>query len=213
MAELEAIEAVSAFAHLAVPGRRDGGGGGLVVAEHVGFGLAGVTMRRGRREEFCAAVEGRFGVVLAAGAKVSVGGDVMFIGTGPVSWLVMNSSGGWRFADELRAVLGETASVCDQSSGYGALRVSGPPVREVLAKGVPVDLDPVAFAPGDAAVTLASHFGIMLWRVDRGRVDEAPAFDIAVSRSFAGSFWRWLEASAATVGLSVTGEVAPLPEP
>lgn len=212
MAEFETIEAISAFAHLAVPGRRDGGGG-LVVAEHVGFGLASVTMRRGRREEFCAAIAGRFGIALEAGAKVSVGGDVMFIGTGPGSWLAMKRSGGWRFADELRAALGETAAVCDQSSGYGVLRLSGPCVREVLAKGVPIDLDPVVFVPGDAAVTLASHVGIVLWRVDRGRADEAPAFDIAVSRSFVGSFWHWLEASAATVGLSVTGEVAPLPEP
>lgn len=207
MAELEAIEAVSAFAGLAVPGRRDGAGG-LLVAEHVGFGLAGVAERQGRRNEFAKAVTGRFGITLAAGAKVSASGDLSFIGTGPASWLVMNSFGGWRFADELRAALAETAAVCDQSSGYGVLRLSGARVREVLAKGVPIDLDPVAFGPGDAAATLASHFGVVLWQVN-----QVPTYDIVVARSFARSFWHWLETSAATAGLVVGEPVASIREP
>lgn len=36
------------------------------------------------------------------------------------------------------------------------------------------------------------------------QVDQMPTYDIAVSRSFAGSFWHWLETSAATVGFAVT---------
>ena len=40
----------------------------------------------------------------------------------------------------------------DQSDSRLVLRLSGPRVRDVLAKGVPVDLHPKAFKPGDVAM-------------------------------------------------------------
>ncbi|RYE86794.1 MAG: hypothetical protein EOP19_05950, partial [Hyphomicrobiales bacterium] len=38
-------------------------------------------------------------------------------------------------------------------------------------------------------------------------VDAAPTFDVAVTRSYAASFWHWLEASAAEFGLAVTSPI------
>lgn len=198
MPELEPISAVPAFAGLAIPGMRDREGG-LLVAERRNLGLASVTPRRGMQAHFVTTVAETFGITLVEGTKISSSGNLSFIGTGPGGYLALKASGGWRFADDLRAALADTAAVCDHSSGYGVLRLSGPHARTVLARGIPLDLDPISFGPGDAAVTLASHFGIVLWQVD-----QMPTYDIAVSRSFAGSFWHWLETSAATVGFAVT---------
>lgn len=203
---VEPIAFVSAFAGLAVPGRRQGGGG-LLVAEHCGFGLAGVVLAQGAGARFEAAARRHVGIAPADGPKVSRAGEVVFIGTGPGQWLAMKPSGGWRFAEELRVALGDTAAVSDHSSGYGVLRLSGPHVRAVLASGVPIDLDPVAFGAGDAAVTVAGHVGVVLWQAD-AEADGEAGYDIAVSRSFAGSFWHWLEAGAAAVGIAVGPPVA-----
>jgi sarcosine oxidase subunit gamma len=73
--------------------------------------------------------------------------------------------------------------------------VSGPRARDVLAKGLPIDLDPRAFPLGSAATSAISHMGVQLWQLDDTR-----SYDIAIFRSLTESFWRWLTASAAEFG-------------
>ena len=104
----------------------------------------------------------------------------------------MGSPAIWRNAKGL-------ASISDQSGGRTVLRVSGPRARDVLAKGLPIDLHPRAFAPGSAATSTISLMGVQLWQVD-----DAPSYDIALFRSLSASFWRWLTASAAEFGYEVT---------
>jgi sarcosine oxidase subunit gamma len=81
------------------------------------------------------------------------------------------------------------------------LRLSGARVRDVLAKGLPIDLHPRAFRTGDATTSIISHIGIQLWQVD-----DAPTYDIVFFRSLAGSFWKWLTDSAAEYGYRVSNE-------
>ncbi|KAB0683001.1 sarcosine oxidase subunit gamma [Aureimonas leprariae] len=165
------------------------------MTERVGLGIATLTARKDRTADLAEALRTAHGVDLQSGPKVSRAGSLAFVGTGPDTWLAVCEDGGWRFARDLARAVEGRGSVCDQSSGYGVLRLSGPNVRDTLAKGVPIDLHPAAFAPGDAAVTLASHVGIVLWQVD-----EAPTYDVAVFRSFAASFAHWLVASAEEFG-------------
>lgn len=198
MPEQALLPAVSAFAAFAKPGAAPAAKAGITVAERLNLGLAAVTLRRDAAPAFAGRVSHACGIELRQGPKVSAAGDTAFVGTGPRSFLAVKAGGGWRFAGELATRLAGVAAVADQSSGYGVLRVGGPRVREVLAKGVPVDLHPAAFKPGDAAVTLAAHVGIVLWQVDG-----APTYDVAVFRSQAASFWDWLAASAAEAGLAV----------
>jgi sarcosine oxidase subunit gamma len=68
-----------------------------------------------------------------------------------------------------------------------------------LAKILPIDLHPRAFAPGDVASTTASHIGATLWRLEDS-AEGLPVFEIAVFRSLAGSFWDTLTRSAAEFG-------------
>ena len=80
-------------------------------------------------------------------------------------------------------------------------RVSGPKTRQVLAKGISLDLDARVFKPGDVALTLAEHIAVQLWQVD-----DRPSYEIAMFRSLAGSFWHWLAASAEEFGYEVVEE-------
>ncbi|MGH3851274.1 MAG: sarcosine oxidase subunit gamma, partial [Pseudonocardiaceae bacterium] len=103
---------------------------------------------------------------------------------------------------QLEAALAGSASLVDQSDGKAVLRIAGPRTRDVLAKGCPLDLHPRVFKPGDAATTAISLIPCQLWQID-----EAPTYDIAVASSYAGSFWRWLTASAAEYGYQVADPV------
>lgn len=197
MAEAAKLSAVSAFARLAVP-TAIGAPAGVTVRERRDLGLAIVTVRKGAASRLASALLDEFGLTLADGPKVSSSNDLAFVGIGPGTWLAVKPGGGWRFATDLAGRVAGIAAVADQSSGYGVLRLEGPRVRDVLAKGVPIDLDPSVFRPGDAAVTLAGHVGIVLWQAG-----EEPGYDVAVFRSYAESFWAWLTASAAEFGLSV----------
>lgn len=194
---LEHLQPRSAFAGLAQP-RPATGTASLTVTERRGLGLATVTRRAGSRDSLASVLSSVHGLTLTDGPTVSLGRDMALIGTGPRSLLAVQPGGGWRFARTLGETLAGTAAVADQSSGYAVLRLAGPKVREVLAKGVPIDLHPTAFQPGDAAVTLAGHVGVLIWQVDA-----APTYDIAIFRSFAGSFWHWLSESAAEWGMAV----------
>lgn len=175
---------------------------GVSVCERASLSLATVLARKGQARALADAVRGHCGLDLPAAGLWSEGGGTMFLSTGPGAWLVMREEGGYGLAKELAEALGGIASVSDQTDGYGVLRLSGPRVRDVLAKGVHLDLDPGRFPVGAVAATTASHVGVTLWRLP-DLPDGAPVFEAALFRSYAGSFWHWLSASAAEHGLTV----------
>ena len=186
---------------VAVPGRygRPDGAPGVIVAERKGLALATIMARHGREGELARAMRDGFGLEPPERPRRVAAGDLALVGAGPGQWLAVGEG---EFADNLEgrlaARLSGLAAVADQSDGRMVLRLAGPRLREALAKGCPVDLHPRAFAPGDAALTAIAYMGVHLWQLD-----PAPTFEIAVSRSYAESFWRWLTASAAEFGYEV----------
>jgi heterotetrameric sarcosine oxidase gamma subunit len=193
--------ALSALDGVAVPGRigRSAGAPGVTIGERTGLGLATVMVRKGRQAELAAAAEQAYGVALPAGARLAAGPRAGFIGTGPGQWFVVSESlRNGALARDLAENFRGLASISDQSDGRAVVRISGPKARDLLAKGLPIDLDPRVFKPGDAATSLISYIGVQLWQVD-----ETPTYDIAVFRGFAESFWGWLTASAAEFGAVV----------
>ncbi len=102
-------------------------------------------------------------------------------------------------ARDLAQRLKGLASISDQSGGRTVLRLSGPRARDVLAKGLPIDLHPRAFGPGSAATSTISLMGVQLWQVD----DRAELRHRHLPQ-LSASFWRWLTASAAEFGYEVT---------
>ena len=195
------LRPLSALAGVATPGRfgKAGGEPGVVIQELAGLGLATVAARKGQVAALKAAVAGAYGVELPESARVAQGSNVSFVGYGPGQWLAVSESlADESLARDLAQRLKGLASISDQSGGRTVLRISGPRARDVLAKGLPIDLDPRAFPLGSAATSTISLMGVQLWQMDDTR-----SYDIAVFRSVSHSFWRWLTASAAEYGYEV----------
>jgi sarcosine oxidase subunit gamma len=135
----------------------------------------------------------QFGLPLPDVGKAVTTGDATIVWAGLDQYLLVHETAMDLAA--LAAALGPTAALADQSDARAILRLSGPKVRAVLAKGCPLDLHPSAFRRGDAAVTAIAHVGVQIWQVD-----EAPVYDVAITRSYARSFAHWLTAAAAEFG-------------
>ncbi|HEX3350182.1 MAG TPA: sarcosine oxidase subunit gamma family protein [Acetobacteraceae bacterium] len=81
--------------------------------------------------------------------------------------------------------------------------VTGSDAAELLAGGVPLDLDGRAFPVGMCTRTVFEKAGIVLWRVETGR------WRIGVARSFAPYFRALLAAIAAANGIPLA-DAAPV---
>jgi sarcosine oxidase subunit gamma len=187
---------------LAVPGRHGAGSGaaGLLIEERTDMALASVIAKKGKRFMLVNAVNTAFGVALPDGPRRATRGAVTFAGTGPDQWIASaEGAEAAGFAARLRGRVGPFAAVADQSDARLVLRLSGPRVRDVLAKGIPLDLHPKVFKPGDVANTLAAYVGVQI-----DMLDAAPTYQVTAPRSMAGTFWSWLSASAAEFGYEVT---------
>ncbi len=161
---------------------------------------ASVIARRGKADACAAAITAHYGVTLPTGPRRAASGDVVFAGVGPWRWIATaEGADAAEFVAQLRERLVFVAAVTDQSDARLVVRLRGPRVRDVLAKGVPVDLHPRAFKAGDVATTLVAHIGVQI-----DMLDDGPTYLIAAPRSMAGSFWSWLTASAAEFGYDVS---------
>lgn len=175
---------------------------GVAVHERADLALATVLARRDAGPALPRKISELFGLALPDTPTCAVAGGVSFVWAGPGHWLaIAEHEHGHRFEARLRQSLEGLASVTDQSDARAVLRLSGPRARDTLAKGLPVDLDPRVMRPDAAIVSTIAHIGVMLWQVDT-----APTYDLAVPRSYALSFWHWLQASAAEFGLTVAPE-------
>jgi methylglutamate dehydrogenase subunit D len=195
------LASLSAFHGIAAPGRygKADGDAGVTIAERANLGLATVEVRKGQDDSLKVAVREDYGLDLPEGSTVSAGNDLSFIGTGPGQWIVVSGVlGNETLAHELAVTLRGLASVSDQSSGRAVVHLSGPRARDVILKGLAIDLDPRVFGPGQAVTSTISHMGVLVWREG-----ESEEYDVALFRSVAESFWRWLSASAAEYGYAV----------
>lgn len=106
----------------------------------------------------------------------------------PQRWLLAAPAAGptdTTLAETCGAFVAEAGAVIDLSAARGAWRITDPKARERLASGCRLDLDPTAFPPGRAAVTLIAQVPVMLACMDDGWLLMAPS-------SLAGHFEGWL---------------------
>jgi len=183
-------------------GRRDGAPG-LVLQEFTQFALASVIARRNQAERAAEAAQLACGIAPPATPTINTSRDLAFLWSGPGHWLALEPPGPEPVEARFGAMFGSLASVFDQSGSRVLLELRGPRVRDVLAKGVSIDLHPRAFKTGDVAVTTASHLAVHLWQV----ADE-PVYRLLIVRTYFDSLWRWLAVSAAEYGCEV---LAPAP--
>jgi heterotetrameric sarcosine oxidase gamma subunit len=177
-------------------------GSNIIFSDRSGLGMATVLERKGQGAALAERVREHFGIDLPSGPRRVASGSLAFAGIGVGKWLGSAESDSDAFVCQLRAELGDLASVVDQADGYAVLRMTGPKVRQLLGKLVPIDVHPRAFQIGDVAVTVSAHIGVTLWRLpDRG--DGAPVFEVAAPRSMARSLWHGVATAAAEFGYAV----------
>jgi methylglutamate dehydrogenase subunit D len=194
----------SALAGLADIGRREPAGGavGVFASERTNVTLASVAARRNATGALALRVREMFGFEPPLQPRHVGADDVAFLWTGPAQWLAIGAGArGDALVGRLRAELSGLASISDQTDGRVVIRLRGANVRDVLARGLPIDLHVSAFAPGHAAVTMLGQVGLYIWQVDA-----QPTYDLAVPTSYAAYVWRLIVAAAAQFGLSVDGE-------
>jgi heterotetrameric sarcosine oxidase gamma subunit len=187
----------SALSGIATPGHIGRAGAtGITIVERTDIAFANVIAKRDKRAALVSAVDTAFGVALPNGPRRASKNGVTFAGTGPGQWIA-SAEGADGLAAKLRSRLGPFAMVTDQSDARLVLHLSGLCVRDVLAKGVPIDLHPKAFKAGDVATTLVAYIGVQIDRLDE------VIWQLTAPRSMAGSFWSWLSASAAEFGYEI----------
>lgn len=193
---------VTALAHLATPGRRgrSAGPAGVALSLVRGRATALVIARKGQMDALASAVREAYGAALPEGPRCA-GDTVVFVGIGHGQWLALRpgSEDGFAFETELRARLGNLASLSDQTDARVAIGVAGPRARDLLAKLLPVDLDARAFPAGSVASSVLGHISATVLHSDQG-----PSFEIFVSRSYAESLWRAMVDSGTEFGIDVT---------
>ncbi|MEM8687442.1 MAG: sarcosine oxidase subunit gamma family protein [Pseudomonadota bacterium] len=91
----------------------------------------------------------------------------------------------------------EEAVITELGHGRTILRVAGPKARDVLARGLAVDLHPDVFTPG--AIAQSNIHGVAAL-CHRSGPDQ---FDLVVPRNFAVVIYEWLEETAAQFGYVV----------
>ncbi len=175
---------------------------GVTVLARDALGIATLIAGENGHAALDAAMNQHFGLSLPQKPVAVRSGSRQVVWSGSGQWLLIaDSREGFR--DDLTK-LARLAAIADQSDARAVLSLSGPRVRDLLAKGVMLDLHPAAFPVGTAASTSIAYLGVTLWRGADG--PEGPVFEIMVARSMAGSFWSWLSASAAEFGYAVTSE-------
>ena len=155
------------------------------ITERKGLGIATVMARKGVD---AAAIGAAVGLVPPSGPERVGDAELAWIATGPGVWLAMTEAPADDWPDALERQLAGLYAVSDQSGSYAVFRLSGPRTRDLLQRGAAIDLHPAAFGPGASATTAIAHIGVILWRPD-----PSETFEVALFRSFAGSFRHWLE--------------------
>ncbi len=152
-----------------------------------------------KNAEFVAAANATLGQELPHSANTMTSGDSRVFWLGPDEWLIVAlAEDTLGLLTRLREFLsGQHASVTDMSGGQIALRLAGPGVRDVLAKGCTLDFHPHKFKVGTCAQSGLAKANVLI-----GLVDDQPVYEIVVRRSFAEYLVLWFRHAAREYGVN-----------
>ncbi|MEL6235606.1 MAG: sarcosine oxidase subunit gamma family protein [Pseudomonadota bacterium] len=89
--------------------------------------------------------------------------------------------------------------VADTTDARCRVRIAGPSARDLLARGIPVDLAPEAFGPGDLRRTRLGQLAAAVW------CEEAERFSLFCHRSVAEHVAVWLATAASSGSAGLYG--------
>ena len=135
------------------------------------------------------------GVELAPPQGVARADDGLTLSVRPRRWLLLAPGAPGRRPESPPP---QGGAAVELSSAYAVLLVAGAQVRELLARGCRVDLDPRVFPAGRAAATIMAQVSVTLAALPGGFLLLTPA-------TTARYFEEWLEACARPFGLDGGG--------
>ena len=151
--------------------------------------------------KFLNAVKAATGCELPLQPNTTTKGDVPAFWLGPDEWMLQTdaaSASAMALALD-KALQGQHVAINDLSGGQVTLRLTGDSVRELLAKGCPLDLHPSVFEAGACAQTGLAKAGVVLVAHERGL-----GVDLIVRRSFSDYLKQWLQKAGAEFGIEFT---------
>jgi methylglutamate dehydrogenase subunit D len=172
---------------------------GVSIEQRGGLVLAVIISRNGQQSALADIIRETFAAALPHTRKLAHGNTLDFVWTAPRQWLAIGERAkNPDLLSKLRTGLSTTAAVFDESDARVILRVHGPRIRDTLSKLISIDLHRRAFHTGDAASTHAAGIVVQLWQVDN-----RPAYNLVVARSYAADFWERLVEAGSEYGIEV----------
>jgi methylglutamate dehydrogenase subunit D len=172
---------------------------GVTIREHVPGLVLGIVAFRGKAVEIGAALREATGLEVPVSPRIASNQGTAIVWSGPSQWLVLADTRTAAAITQWQATLDRLGAVSDQSAARVFLRMAGGDVRRALAKVLGIDLHPLVFPVGHAAMTDLAHLPVHVWRT--ADIGAQATFEIAGPRSMAGSLWHALLAAAAEYGL------------
>ncbi len=163
-----------------------------------GWSLCQIAGFPSTEQELAKAVERVLGLSLPDGGnKVFVHQERRVFRTAPRQFWILSDRG--EDIDSLleQAIDSSIGAVTSLSSSRTRLFIKGSAAREILAKGIAIDLDSRHFGEGQFAMTGLHHTPILLFR------PEKELYEIWAMRTFALDLWEWLIDSAWPFGYNV----------
>ena len=176
-----------------------GHGRGVIATERDGLGIVRIAACRAQAPQVAELFRAQFGVEPPNAPRRACLEEVGIAGIGPGTWLATREGTGNALAESLQSLLGHCASISDQSDAYAIIRLTGPKVRETLAKLIPIDIHARSFHVSDVAQTVCGYMTVTLWRLE-DTVRGDPAFEIWAGRSLAVSLHQAISHGAAEFG-------------
>lgn len=176
-----------------------GRGRGVIATEREGLAVARIAACRGRQSAVAQVLRANFDIEPPDAPRRASRGEVALAGIAPETWLALREGAGNGFAQSLRPLLKDCASITDLSDAYAILRLTGPDVRATLAKLVPIDIHARTFGVNALAQTVCAYMSVILWRLEDS-AQWGPTFEIWVGRSLAVSLHEALCQGAAEFG-------------
>lgn len=142
------------------------------------------------------------GVRLAGLGRIDVGSARLTLAVRPGRWLLLGppAAPGPSLLAWQQALAGRGAAV-DVSAGLAVLVLGGRDVREMLARGCRLDLNPAAFPAGAAAATIMAQVPVVLAALTSRILVLTPA-------TTARHLNEWLVSTARPFGLANRGDTA-----
>jgi heterotetrameric sarcosine oxidase gamma subunit len=159
------------------------------ITERQDLSMASILARRGAST---AAIGDAIVIDMPVGPAWVERDGLVVVGSGPGTWLAYGRGVGSDWSGDLERRLAGLASVSDQTGAYRVLQIEGPDARTLLQRGAAVDLDGSAFPVGSACLTVIGHVDVIIRSLTDGR-----SYEVAVYRSYAESFLRWIDAAVA----------------